>query len=71
MKRRASRDRFTHYRGTSRGSVDDVITGLALHLHGTTAAAGEEITLTRDIDSVKDKLGSFVLAYNRAIDFIK
>jgi flagellar hook-associated protein 2 len=55
----------------SSNTVDDVLYGVTLHLHDTTDAAGEELTLTRDIQSVKDKLDSLVIAYNAAMDFIK
>ena len=55
----------------SSNTVDDVIHGVTLHLHDTTDANGEEITLTRDIQSVKDKLNSMVTAYNAAILFIQ
>jgi len=50
----------------SSNTIDDVISGVTLHLHDTTDAAGEEITLTRDIQSVKDKLNSMIDAYNLA-----
>ena len=50
----------------SSNTIDDVISGVTLHLHDTTDAAGEEITLTRDIQSVKDKLSSMIDAYNLA-----
>ncbi len=55
----------------SSNTIDDVITGVALHLHDTTDAAGEEITLTRDIQSVKGKLTSMVDAYNLAVVYIQ
>jgi flagellar hook-associated protein 2 len=55
----------------SSNTVDDVIYGVALHLHDTTDANGEEITLTRDIKSVKDKISKMVDGYNFAVDFIK
>jgi flagellar capping protein FliD len=55
----------------SSNTVDDAIHGVTLHLHDTTTAAGEQITLTRDIQSVKDKLNSMVTAYNLAVTFIK
>ena len=42
----------------SSNTVDDVIHGVTLHLHDTTDSNGEEITLTRDIESVKEKLNS-------------
>ena len=55
----------------SSNTVDDVIYGVTLHLHDTTTVSGEEITMTRDIASVKDKLGKMVDSYNLAIDYIK
>jgi len=55
----------------SSNTIDDVISGVALHLHDTTDANGEEITLTRDIESVKEKLNSMVDAYNAAVAHIK
>lgn len=55
----------------SSNTVDNVIYGVALHLHDTTEANGEQITLTRDIQSVKDKLNSMITAYNSAVVFIK
>lgn len=55
----------------SSNTVDDVIRGVTLHLHETTTAAGEEITLTRDIQSVKDRLNSMITAYNLAVTLIK
>ena len=55
----------------SSNTIDDVISGVTLHLHDTTDAAGEEITLTRDIQSIKDKLTSMVNAYNLAVVHIQ
>jgi flagellar capping protein FliD len=55
----------------SSNTIDDVISGVTLHLHDTTDATGEEITLTRDIQSVKDKLTSMVDAYNLAVIYIQ
>jgi len=59
------------YISRSSNTVDDVIYGVALHLHDTTDAGGEQITLTRDIESVKDKLNSMVDAYNAAVVYIQ
>jgi flagellar hook-associated protein 2 len=59
------------YIGRSSNTVDDVIYGVALHLHDVTDANGQEITLTRDIASVKEKLNSMISAYNLAVNFIK
>jgi flagellar hook-associated protein 2 len=55
----------------SSNTIDDVISGVTLHLHDTTDAAGEEITLTRDIQSVKDKMTSMVNAYNLAVVYVQ
>jgi flagellar capping protein FliD len=55
----------------SSNTVGDVIHGVTLHLHDTTDSNGEEITLTRDIESVKEKLNSMVEAYNSALTYIK
>ncbi len=55
----------------SSNTIDDVISGVTLHLHDTTDAAGEEITLTRDIESVKEKLTSMVNAYNLVATYIQ
>jgi len=55
----------------SSNTIDDVISGVTLHLHDTTDEDGEEITLTRDIQSVKNKLTSMVDAYNLAAVYIQ
>lgn len=55
----------------SSNTIDDVIHGVTLHLHDTTDVNGEKITLTRDIDSVKEKLNSMINAYNLAVNYIK
>jgi flagellar capping protein FliD len=55
----------------SSNTLDDVIYGVTLHLHDTTDANGEEITLTRDVELVKSKLSSMVDAYNFAINYIQ
>jgi len=52
----------------SSNTVDDVIHGVTLHLHDTGTV---EVNLTRDIESVKDKLNSMVDAYNLAVHYIK
>jgi flagellar capping protein FliD len=59
------------YISRSSNTVDDVIYGVALHLHDTTDASGEELTLTRDIQSVKEKINSLVDSYNFAVQFIQ
>jgi len=55
----------------SSNTIDDVIHGVTLHLHDTTDVNGEQITLTRDVDSVRDKLNSMVTAYNAAVTYIQ
>jgi len=55
----------------SSNTISDAISGVTLHLHDTTDTYGEQITLTRDIQSVKDKLTSMVNAYNLAINYIQ
>jgi len=52
----------------SSNTVDDVIHGVTLHLHDTGTV---QVNLTRDIQSVKEKLKSLVDAYNAAIVYIK
>jgi flagellar capping protein FliD len=59
------------YISKSSNTIDDVIYGTTLHLHDTTDANGEEITLTRDTESVKKMLSSMVDSYNLAINFIQ
>jgi len=59
------------YISRSSNTVDDVVYGVALHLHDTTDANGEQLTLTRDIQSVKDKISKMVDAYNFAVEYIK
>jgi flagellar hook-associated protein 2 len=59
------------YISRSSNTVDDVISGVTLHLHDTTDDNGQDITLTRDIQSVKDKINKMVMAYNFAIEHIK
>ena len=59
------------YISRSSNTVDDAIHGVTLHLHDTTDATGEEISLTRDIQLVKDKLNAMVTAYNLAVTFIQ
>ncbi|MBA7638739.1 hypothetical protein ES703_46395 [subsurface metagenome] len=59
------------YISRSSNTVDDVIYGVALHLHDVTDVNGEEITLTRDIQSVKTKLNSMITAYNSTVVYLK
>jgi flagellar hook-associated protein 2 len=55
----------------SSNTIDDVIHGVTLHLQDTTDANGEDITLTRDVDSLKEKINAMVNGYNFAIQHIK
>lgn len=59
------------YISRSSNTIDDVIHGVTLHLHDTTDDSGEEITLTRDIESVETKLNSMIQAYNLVVAYIK
>jgi flagellar hook-associated protein 2 len=59
------------YISRSSNTVDDVIHGVTLHLLDTTEATGEKITLTRDIQTVKNKLTSMVDAYNLVVAHIQ
>ncbi len=52
----------------SSNTVDNVLQGVALHLHDTGTV---QVNLTRDIESVKQKLTSMVDAYNAVMTFIK
>ena len=59
------------YISRSSNTVDDVIYGVALHLHDVTDVNGEEITLTRDIQTVKSKINSMITAYNSTVVYLK
>ena len=52
----------------SSNTIDDVISGVTLHLQDTGTV---QLNLTRNIDSVKEKIKSFVSAYNAAVTDIK
>ena len=52
----------------SSNTVTDVIQGVTLHLHDTGTI---DLTLTRDIQAVKDKLNTMITAYNTAITYIQ
>ena len=52
----------------SSNTIDDVIHGVTLHLHDTGTV---QVNLTRDIESVKEKLDSMVTAYNEGAAFLK
>ncbi|HUS71979.1 MAG TPA: flagellar filament capping protein FliD [Sedimentisphaerales bacterium] len=59
------------YINRSSNTVDDVISGVTLHLHDTTEAGGEEITLTRNIKSVTAKINSMITAYNAVVVYLQ
>jgi flagellar hook-associated protein 2 len=59
------------YISRSSNTVDDVIHGVALHLHDITDSNGEQVTLTRNIESLKTKLNTMVDAYNAAFTYIQ
>ena len=59
------------YISRSSNTIDDVIHGVTLHLHDTTDSSGEQITLTRDIEAVKEKLEAMVEDYNLVVSYIK
>lgn len=52
----------------SSNTIDDVIHGVTLHLHDTGTV---QVNLTRDIQSVKEKLDAMVTAYNTAATYLK
>lgn len=52
----------------SSNTIDDVVSGVTLHLHDTGTV---QVNLTRDIESVKTKLTSMVTAYNAAVTFLQ
>jgi len=55
----------------SSNTIDDVISGVTLHLHDTTDGTAEELTLTRNVEDVKEKVQEFVDTYNMLVNEIK
>lgn len=51
----------------SANTIDDVLQGVTLHLHDTGTV---QVNLTRDIESVKQKLTSLIDAYNSVTTFL-
>ncbi|MHC4518467.1 MAG: flagellar filament capping protein FliD, partial [Planctomycetota bacterium] len=51
----------------SSNTIDDVISGVTVHLHDTGTV---QVGLTRDIQSVKEKIETMVDAYNSVVSFI-
>jgi len=52
----------------SSNTIDDAISGVTLHLHDTGTI---QVGLTRDIESLEEKLGKMVDAYNSVVTFIE
>ena len=52
----------------SSNTIDDVISGVTLHLHDTGTV---QVGLTRDIESLEMKLETMVEAYNEVVNFIE
>jgi flagellar capping protein FliD len=52
----------------SSNTIDDVIAGVTLHLHDTGTV---QVSLARDLQSVKGKLNSMVSAYNAVVSLVE
>ena len=52
----------------SSNTIDNVLSGVTLHLHDTGTV---QVNLTRDIESVQEKLTSMIDAYNAVMAFVK
>lgn len=55
----------------STNTLTDVISGLTLNLQGTDNKKAATISITKDVDAVKEGIASFVSAYNEVLAFIK
>ncbi len=56
----------------STNAIDDILPGVTLHLHAPTDAGQPvRISLTRDTESLKEKIRALVQAYNDAVDYIQ
>ncbi|NLH15522.1 MAG: flagellar filament capping protein FliD [Phycisphaerae bacterium] len=59
----------------SSNTIDDVISGVTLHLHDTsyngTGYDNIEVNLTRDTEALKEKIDTLVTTYNAAVLYIK
>lgn len=53
----------------STNKIDDVVPGMSFNLVGTNATP-ITVTVTKDLDGIKDKIKSYVAAHNDAINFI-
>jgi flagellar hook-associated protein 2 len=52
----------------SSNTIDDVISGVTLHLHDTGTV---QVSLTRDVESLEEKVSKMVNAYNSVMSFIQ
>jgi flagellar hook-associated protein 2 len=55
----------------SSNNITDVVDGITFYLHGVSDSSGEQITLTRNTDSLTTKINAMVSAYNTVVSFIK
>jgi flagellar capping protein FliD len=59
----------------SSNTIDDVISGVTLHLHDTssngTGYDSIEVNLTRDTAALKEKINTLITSYNSAVTYIK
>jgi flagellar hook-associated protein 2 len=52
----------------SGNTIDDLITGVTLTLHKKDTTEMVAVNVSRDIDSIKEKITAFVNAYNKVVD---
>lgn len=52
----------------SGNTIDDLITGVTLTLHEVDTTETVAVNVSRDIDSIKEKINAFVNAYNNVVD---
>ncbi|HPS54856.1 MAG TPA: flagellar filament capping protein FliD, partial [Sedimentisphaerales bacterium] len=64
-------DTMTNWMTRSSNTIDDAIYGVTLNLHDTTDKKGEQVSLTRNIESLSSKMIKLVEAYNSTVTFIK
>ncbi|MBN1818548.1 MAG: flagellar filament capping protein FliD [Sedimentisphaerales bacterium] len=55
----------------SSNTIDDVISGVTLHLHDTTDGTPVEVNLTRDTEALKEKIQEMVTQYNTVVMYIQ
>ncbi len=58
------------YISRSSNTISDVVDGITFYLHGVSDEEGEEITITRNTDTLTTKLNALVTAYNTVATFI-